>query len=623
MAKKNHQAIHKNKHTIKGKPTGKTGINTPFRLSGVQYAAGLIAACFAFMLYANTIRNDYALDDYSAVTINRFVQQGFAGIPDLLKVDFWHFSNMKLGYYRPLSLITFAMEYQFFGANPHVSHFFNALLFAITVFLVFILMSRIFHSMNLLFPLIISLLFAAHPIHTEIVGNIKGRDELLSFLNLLAMLYFAIRYSMDKKNHHLVPGFIFFYLALLSKETAMMGIFLLPLVLYYAGKKSIKEIALLVLPYVFILFLFFVQKRAALGATPALVPSDMINYPYAADAVKYSSAFMLFLFGLRMLIYPFPLRYDYSYNQLPAVQWNDPWVLAGFAVFAALLVCGVFLVKKKHIMGFAIGFFMITVIPMMAFTLLRGGIFAERNLFAPSFGFSVALALVLARICFYSFNISGPADEKKSSQPLASSKSASVFGQMFHRPVLSALSLILLVLCIAGFYGVLTVKRNTAWKDSLTLFTTDVKTGENSAQNQLHYGSTLIINAADEKDTRKKDSLVNLGIAPIRNALRIYPSFGDACFRYAYAFEVKMSYQQEMKNVDSAIWYFTRATELAPGLSDSYRHLGIIYEWLQRFDVASYYYNRAFEINPNSLEAKAKADELRATRGLDVRKNPL
>jgi tetratricopeptide (TPR) repeat protein len=78
-----------------------------------------------------------------------------------------------------------------------------------------------------------------------------------------------------------------------------------------------------------------------------------------------------------------------------------------------------------------------------------------------------------------------------------------------------------------------------------------------------------------------------------------------------------------MKHVDSAIWYFNKAIELAPGLSDAYRHLGIIYEWIQRYDVASYYYNKAFEINPTSWEAKQKADELRTTKGLDVRENPL
>ncbi|MEI7982905.1 MAG: tetratricopeptide repeat protein, partial [Bacteroidota bacterium] len=108
-----------------------------FRYNPSHYYTGLVIAVFALVIYANSFRNGYVLDDYSAITINRFVQEGLAGIPKLMTVDFWHFSNMKLGYYRPLSLITFAMEYQFFGANPHVSHFFNALLFAITVFLMF------------------------------------------------------------------------------------------------------------------------------------------------------------------------------------------------------------------------------------------------------------------------------------------------------------------------------------------------------------------------------------------------------------------------------------------------------------------------------------------------------
>ena len=96
-----------------------------FQLTKQHWAAALILALFAFLLYVNTFHHGYVLDDYSAITINRYVQEGFAGIPKLMTVDFWHFSNMQLGYYRPLSLITFAMEYQFFGASPQLSHFFN------------------------------------------------------------------------------------------------------------------------------------------------------------------------------------------------------------------------------------------------------------------------------------------------------------------------------------------------------------------------------------------------------------------------------------------------------------------------------------------------------------------
>lgn len=579
-----------------------TASDPVFQLTKFHWIAGLSLSLFAFLLYVNSLSHGYVLDDYSAITINQFVQQGFAGIPKLLTVDFWHFSNMKLGYYRPLSLITFAMEYQFFGANPQVSHFFNILIYAMAVFFAFLLVSRLFSSQNPLYPFLIALLFAAHPLHTEIVDNIKGRDELLSFLNTVAMLYFALLYVDRKKLLFLILSLLLFYLGLLSKESALIGLILLPLILYYSGKRTLADLALRTLPYLAVIFIFFVQRKMALGAVDAVIPDDIVNYPYRDNAVKFSSAFMLFLFSLKMLIWPYPLRYDYSYNQLPAVGWDSLYALAGFCLFSGLLVLGWFQVRKKTKAGLAIGIFLITMIPMMAFIILRGGIFAERNLFSPSLGFCMALVVLLLLLKKY---IPVPG------LPFS-------WMEVLKKPVIP-----LIILLITTCYAIITFQRNPVWVDGLTLFTNDLKTGENSAQNQLHFGSDLIVKAVQEKDLKIKDQMVTQGMSAIRRALTIYPDFGDALFRYGFGYEVKLSYKRENQYVDSTIYFFNRAIEQTPTLSDAYRHLGIIYEWLGMFEVASFYYNKAFEINPLSWEAKQKADELRTTRGLDVRVNPL
>ncbi|MCK9424161.1 MAG: tetratricopeptide repeat protein [Bacteroidales bacterium] len=573
-----------------------------FRYTSTHLYTGLIIACFAFVIYSNSFRNGYVLDDYSAITINRFVHEGFAGIPKLMTVDFWYFSNMKLGYYRPLSLVTFAIEYQFFGASPHVSHFFNVAFFTLAVFLLFLVLTRVFSTMNLIFPLLITLLFAAHPIHTEVIDNLKGRDELLSFFNIMLMLFFTLKYADHKKTKDQIFSLLFFYLALLSKESALTGIVLLPLVLFYSGKRKLSDISMKVFPFLLVVFLFFIQRRLALGSVPAIIPDDIINYPYRDEAVKFSTAFLLFLFTLKMLIWPYPLRYDYSFNQIPAIGWDNIWAISGVIFFFAILIYTVSQVRKRTAMGIGLGFFLITMVPMMAFILLRGGIFAERNLFAPSLGICMIVIILLEKIFANAF---------KPDRLLS-------FRWVIANPLIV---LIVLLICIP--FSAITLKRNTAWVDSLTLFTTDVKTGENSAQNQLHYGSDLIIKAAGEKDVKVKDALITSGMSAIKKALIIHPSFGDAMFRYAYGYEVKLTYKPESRYVDSTIYFFNKAIEFAPTLADAYRHLGIIYEWQQRFDVASYYYNRAFQINPQLMSAKQKADELKTTRGLDVKVNPL
>src|SRR4051812_44682081 len=91
-----------------------------FILQKLDFRWPALIAIIAFALYANTIRHEYVMDDWGAITGNLFVQKGISGIPDLLKVDFWYFTNVPLGYYRPLPPITFAIEHEFFGVRPHV-----------------------------------------------------------------------------------------------------------------------------------------------------------------------------------------------------------------------------------------------------------------------------------------------------------------------------------------------------------------------------------------------------------------------------------------------------------------------------------------------------------------------
>jgi len=581
----------------------KTGIVTAHApVFGVNYYLGFLLALVAFLLYANGIGHGYLLDDSAAVTDNNYVHLGIQGIPKLLTTDFWHFSAVRLGYYRPLPLITYAIEYQFFGLSPHLSHFNNVLLFSIAVFFVFLLLSKVFSGFNPLYAFAITLLFAAHPIHTEVVDNIKGRDELLSFLNTIAMLWFALRYTESRKTLFLVISLVLFYLALMSKESAIMGIMLIPLVYWYSGEKSVKGLALKILPYLVTILLFFIMKNLLFETKNPVVPADPVNYPYTAELVRYSSAFMLFLFFIRILVFPHPLRYDYSYNQIPAVGWDSLLALSGFLLFAGLLVYTILEVRKGSRVGFALAFFCITLVPSLTFIITRGGIFAERLLFYPSLGFCFIIVLFLEKITRSDF-----------SHPLPAIP-VSMKGYLFMAP---------LVLVVFSLYAFKTVDRNKAWNDRLSLYGSDIKTGRNSAQNQLHYGSYWLRMANDEKDSTKKAQYLGNGLTALRQAVSILPGFGDALYWIGYGYEIKAAAHPDIKTIDSALYYYNYAVERAPTQYMAYYHLANIYEWLGRFDVASYYYNKSHEISPEYLPVARKITEMKEKRGLDVRSNPL
>src|ERR1035437_7083329 len=96
-----------------------------------------------------------------------------------------------------------------------------------------------------------------------------------------------------------------------------------------------------------------------------------------------------------MILLPHPLSYGYSYNQIPAGSFGSPLVLLGFLIAIAL---GYFSFKglmKKSALTFGALVFCVTLAPALAFVFLRGGIFAERFLYAPSLGFCVVVAYLL------------------------------------------------------------------------------------------------------------------------------------------------------------------------------------------------------------------------------------
>lgn len=561
----------------------------------VNHKVGIIIGLIAFLLYSNTMNFGYVLDDSAAIVENQFVKKGIAGIPDLLKTDFWHFSHLRLGYYRPLALITFAIEQQFFSGNPQISHFVNVFIYAFIAYILFIVLSRLFKTRNFLFPLIISLFFIAHPVHTEVVANIKSRDELLSFLNVLLMLWFSLKYVDSRKIINLFISLLFFYLALLSKETALVAILFLPAILYFRGNVSIVELAKKTIPYLFIIAIFFIQKELLLEPT-GMIPNDLVNYPYRESGVRIPMAFLLFAFGLKLLLFPHPLRYDYSFNQIPAVGISDPFVIAGIILFIAGVVAIIKYYKTKSPIILGLVILYISLAPLMAFTILRGGIFAERFLFFPSLGFSIVIASSLGTIFTTGF-----AEKINSLKTFVSTH----------------LVFFLLILIMSVLYSIKTFSRNFAWKDEITLFSTDVQSGENCTQNLRHYGTEIMRLAATQTNPVKKKEYANKAIDNFKNALLIHPRFGE-CYN-----QIGTIYQEVFLIPDSAIYYYNKSIEATPGLVFPYYNLGTIYQIMGNNAAASFYYNEATKVNPTYLKAKTAKENLEKATGLNVQVNPL
>jgi protein O-mannosyl-transferase len=535
-----------------------------------------------FLLYANTIKHGYVLDDTGAIEQNLNVQKGISGIKGILSQDLWEFSEVRLGYYRPLSLISFAIEYEFFGAAPHVSHFNNVWLFALSGVFLFLMLHQLFSQYSRWMPLVITLLFMAHPIHTEVVANIKSRDEILSSLNLFIVLFSTLRHLKTSNKWWLVPMFFFAYLGMLSKETALTGLLLVPVFYYVLGKLDIGASLVRSWPIFLAIAVFFLQKRIALGSLEAIIPIDIVNYPYVPphteDFTRYPTAFYLFTFGIQLLLLPHPLRYDYSYNQIPAVDFGHPFALLGLALFAVGAFYTIKWMLNRDVKGIPFALFYVSIAPALAFTVLRGGIFAERFLYMAVLGFLLAIFIVIK--------------EKYASKFQGKEVFAWGFG----------------ALLFLG-YAYKTFERNKVWKDNYTLFANDIQTGMNSCQNHRHYAEQSLVKAMAEKDSIQKMKYVNQSLSSFYTSLKMHPKFAESYLKTA------VIHQLFLNQPDSAIYYYRQCIACQPTRqmhAEAYYNLGTVYQNNKgNLVYASYCYNQSLAYVPGYPLATTASENLK------------
>src|SRR5439155_22255608 len=86
-----------------------------------------------------------------------------------------------------------------------------------------------------------SVIFLAHPLHTEVIANVKSRDEILSFLFIVLTFIALCRSRQTKRSSHLASGLFSYFLALLSKEYAVSLIALIPLFLFVVKKETLSN----------------------------------------------------------------------------------------------------------------------------------------------------------------------------------------------------------------------------------------------------------------------------------------------------------------------------------------------------------------------------------------------
>jgi protein O-mannosyl-transferase len=543
------------------------------------YLWGILIFLFTFILYSNTLQHKFVLDDFGALADNWVIKKGISGIPIILNTSYRYGINMLTdNLYRPLSQVMFAIEWQMVPKNPTIHHFFNVFFYALSCWLLFVVLRKYFSKVNPIIPLIITILYAVHPLHTEVVANIKGRDEIMSFLFLMLTLLTMHQWFTKRNVISLILALVCYFLAFMSKEGVITMLAVFPLMGWYFTSSSKKDIilssVLMIIPAVtYIVIRSVVLSKYGSHGETAIVDNFLNAAP---DKSSYlATAVMLLGKYVWMLFVPTPLVSDYSFNQIPIVGWADWRVLLSLLIFTALAVYSVFQIKKRSPIVFGILFFLITMSIYSNILMPIGSSFAERFMFLPSLGFCIAIVF----LCVKLFKIS---EVESSNESRSLIKSSPVFVGVFAVLVL--------------LYGGKTIVRAAEWKDQYTLFGKDIKRSPNSAHLRYYWGLALRDRAIEQKDQNLQDQMMLSAIEQFNKAVEIYPSYPD-CYE-----QLGLAYYR-VKDLNKSMDNYQKALALNNTKAVTWSNMGIIYFEQGNYPKAFEHYSKSLSLDSNYADA--------------------
>jgi len=317
------------------------------------------------------------------------------------------FSTYILGNYQPLTILHFAVEHHFFGLNPFYYHLSNIILHALNILLVYIFICLL--SGRRLIALIVSLLFALHPMRVEsVVWVTERKDVLFAFFYLLGLIQYLRYLATNKKDKwHIIATFLCFLLSLLAKPAAISFPLVLLLLDYIKSVKMTYQSLIEKIP--FFLFAFAFGIVAIFGTfTPTNEATPVVSTFLGTlnqtitplDHVKPSQE--IFSFWERLLIachalvqyivkivyidhlspyYPLPQKIN---GRLPFDYY--------MAVFVVLLTSWLLFRWKNKTIRFAMAFFVTTIFFNLPITRIGSVEIADRFTYIPYIGLFTLLA---------------------------------------------------------------------------------------------------------------------------------------------------------------------------------------------------------------------------------------
>ena len=342
--------------------------------------------------------NQFAQDDIAIVLKNPRLHD-LGGIARVFSEPYWP-PPFVPALYRPFSSVSLALQWAVGGGSPLALRIVSYLLYALTALAVFRLARG---SLPFAAAFVAAALFAVHPVHVESVALGVNQSEvwvgLLSCAAVSLYLRARIRGALETRDTLLLAAL--YLTACLFKENALVlpGLLVAAEFLLVPGFDPIAaRLRLLRLPVLLLMLVavafFWVRTRVLSGSLLGTFVAEAL----AGQSIGHRTLTMLAVVPhwFRLLFWPAHMQADYAPAELVAqTTWGAPQTL-GLVLLLGAVAAALAAWRRAPVLTFGIAWTAIGLFPVHNVFAPTGILLAERTLFLPSIGVTIALGGVAA-----------------------------------------------------------------------------------------------------------------------------------------------------------------------------------------------------------------------------------
>lgn len=399
----------------------------------LYFAIIILLALISFGVYFNALSGDFLIDDQTGIINNehfhdiktyftKYFSVRPAVLHDILRVACWHFAKDR----------------------PYLYHLASISFHIICVILLFILTNILFKNRTLSF--LSCLIFAVHPIHTEVISWISGDNYVFSGMFFIASFIFYVK--SDKSILNLTLSVILFCFCFLAGNavSTLPLLFIIYELFFKVKKENRKGIVNLKIIILFITILISILYIGVFFVARDKFMRLIFHYRGFSYLIVVAKAFVYYL---KILYMPLArgLYHPFSYNIINIHQVSPAFFLS-LTILIISLAAFFRYIKRYPAVSFGIAWFFITYAPYSNIIPVCN-IISERYLYLPSFGFCLLLAAVFIK-AWEVINRS-----------------------LSYRRIFRAIAVVTLTLFV-GSYAALTIKRNYEYNDIFTYWSTNI-----------------------------------------------------------------------------------------------------------------------------------------------------